>query len=124
MRPPAPFNGVPIHLSRPSPAFRAAEDNHRPPRFGDGLTRPSCLLDLPDFGQGPLHRRSHVVVNCFVRLGVGRVASVLDDPDLVAVAGEEAGELEVVHGTGDGAFSNLQSAMMRESSPCSRWRGG
>jgi hypothetical protein len=43
---------------------------------------------------------------------------------LIAVTGEEAGELEVVHGTGDGAFSNLQSAMLEKDSPCSRWHGG
>lgn len=41
------------------------------------------------------------------------VCSILDDSDLVAVASEEASELEIIHGTGDSTLSNLTSGKVQ-----------
>lgn len=97
MRPPITLNHIPIQRPRPCPPFRRAHDNHRPPGLDQGFPAPRRFLNLANLAQAPLHRDGHVVVDGDVALGVRVVRAVLDDPDLVAVAGEKASELEVVH---------------------------
>jgi hypothetical protein len=108
--PPTSFNGVTGRVDWSGPSLGSSHDNHGPPGLGDGFTGSSGGLDLLDLFQSPLHGCGHVVVDVDVVLIIGTSlgkGSVLDNSDLVTVTSEQAGKLQVVHGTSDGPLSDL-----------------
>jgi len=115
--PPTTFNGVTGRVDWSGPTLGSSHDNHGPPGLGDGFTGSCGGLDLLDLFQSPLHGCGHVVVDVDVVLIVGTTlgqCSVLDNSDLVTVTGEQAGKLQVVHGTSDGPFSDLVSVGVQD----------
>ena len=108
--PPTAFNGVTGRVDWSGPSLGSSHDNHGPPGLGDGFTGSCGGLDLLDLFQSPFHGCGHVVVDVDVVLIVGTTlgkGSVLDNSDLVTVTSEQAGKLQVVHGTSDGPLSDL-----------------
>jgi hypothetical protein len=100
---PAADDRVAVERGRAGPALWRPEDDDRPPGLDDrlGALVPGRPLDRPDLAHRPAHAGCHVDVDGVLELlerGVlWQAKAVLDDPDLVAVARVEAGNLKVVH---------------------------
>ena len=77
-----------------------AEDQNGPAGLDDGVAATRGGLNLLDLTESPVHAGGKVLVDVF---------EVFDDADLVAVAGEEGGDLLVVHGTVDGTLGDLEA---------------
>jgi hypothetical protein len=110
MSPPTAFNGVTGRVNWSGPTLGSSHDNHGPPGLGDGFAGSCGGLNLLDLFQGPFHGCSHIVVDVDVVFIVGTTlgkGSVLDDSDLVTVTSEQAGKLQIVHGTSNGPLSDL-----------------
>lgn len=95
---PRAFDGVASRVNGSGPSLGGSHDDHGPSGLGDGFSRSRGGLDLFNLFESPLHGYSHVVVDVdimlVIRTALGE-SSVLDDSNLVAVAGEQAGELKV-----------------------------
>lgn len=104
---------VPVERSRSSPSLGRPEDDQRPSRLDDWLAASRSLLDCSDLLERPVKACGHVPVDSLLPLLLARVLwqteAVLDDSDLVAVPGVEAGELEVVHRSRDRSLGDLET---------------
>lgn len=87
------------------------EHNHRPARFDKALSAARPALDGLDFVHAPLQSGIQFMVD-FIQ--------VIDDADLVAVAGEEAEELLVVHAAEDGALADLEAVKVQDGNDSAR----
>ena len=85
--------------------LRCTEDQNGPAGLDDGVTAAGSSLNLLDLAKSPVHAGSEVLVD---------VLEVLDDADLVAVAGEECCDLLVVHRTVDGSLRDLEAIHMND----------
>ena len=77
-----------------------AEDQNGPAGLNDGVTAAGSSLNLLDLAKSPVHAGSEVLVD---------VLEVLDDTNLVTVAGEECCDLLVVHRSVDGTLRDLEA---------------
>lgn len=67
------------------------------------MTATSSALDIFDLTEGPLHRRTHICIN---------ILQIFHESWLIAVAGEQTGQLSVVHATVNCAFADLEAIDM------------
>src|ERR1700757_1938853 len=64
VRAPETLGSAAVYFLGAGPAFRAAQDDHRPPRaFGHAVTK--LFLDASDFADDGLQRRRHKLVHLF-----------------------------------------------------------
>ena len=85
--------------------LRRTEDENGPAGLDDGVTAAGSSLNLLDLAKSPVHAGSEVLVD---------VLEVLDDANLVTVAGEESCDFLVVHRTVDCTLRDLEAVHMND----------
>ncbi len=94
----------------PGPAFRAAQDDHRPDR-PRGIARAGLFLDGADLGEGRVERRRHGLVH-------DRRVVAFDEDRRIAIAAQQRVELGMADAREHRRIGDLEAVQMQDRQDC------